>query len=353
MGFGNSITVKDIASMAGVSIGTVDRVLHKRGRVARLTEEKILSIIRETGYERNLHASNLAQARSYTIGVLTPYPEQDSGFWKLPHEGMVKAVQELKPYMVDLKFSCFDRFSSTSFNQAAEQLMEMKPDGILLAPVLPEVAEVFAANLPAGFPLCCFDADLPENKKLAYIGQDSFASGRLAAKLMKMMVPAGGRTIIIQAVVQDYHIRDRIEGFRSAYNKWEKPSVFVEEKLEDPEVCRVFLEEVFRTVNDVAGIFVSNDSAHLVAAELKRRGGGKIFLLGYDLIPENRRFLEAGEIDFILNQRPGFQGYLGVQTIFRELIGQPAGMGRIIMPIDILTAENVGCYRVDVLPGAV
>jgi len=44
------MTVKEIAELAGVSIGTVDRVLHSRGRVSRSTRERIETIIKDTGF---------------------------------------------------------------------------------------------------------------------------------------------------------------------------------------------------------------------------------------------------------------------------------------------------------------
>ena len=55
-----SIRIKDIALRAGVSIGTVDRVLHKRGEVSEETQQKIQQIIDELDYRPNLLASSLA-----------------------------------------------------------------------------------------------------------------------------------------------------------------------------------------------------------------------------------------------------------------------------------------------------
>src|SRR5690606_21270338 len=44
MNAGN-IRIKDIARMAGVSKGTVDRVLHKRGRVSQASYEKVMKVL--------------------------------------------------------------------------------------------------------------------------------------------------------------------------------------------------------------------------------------------------------------------------------------------------------------------
>ena len=57
------ITVKDIATLAGVSKGTVDRVLHNRGEVSEASREKVMKIARQIGYKPNVHASLLPRWR--------------------------------------------------------------------------------------------------------------------------------------------------------------------------------------------------------------------------------------------------------------------------------------------------
>jgi LacI family transcriptional regulator len=52
-------TIKDIALMAGVSIGTVDRVIHRRGEVAEKTKLKVQQILKETNYSPNVMAQVL------------------------------------------------------------------------------------------------------------------------------------------------------------------------------------------------------------------------------------------------------------------------------------------------------
>lgn len=343
------ITVKDIARLAGVSIGTVDRVLHRRGRVATDTESRVQSIIKQTGFTPNLHASNLAQARNYRIGVLTPSPKQDSGFWRIPLSGMRNAVRELSPFDVELLTGHFDRFSRASFRRAGAALMREKPDGIFLAPVIPEAAMEFVRKLPNDMPLCLFDSDLPGVRKVSFIGQDSYMSGRLAGKLMGMLVPPERRTVIVQAVGMDFHIHGRVEGFCSLYSERTRPEIYREEHLDRADVCSAFLDGLFRDRPDICGIFVTNASVHRVADYLSRMDRGYIALIGYDLIPENRQFVEKGVINFLISQRPEVQGYLGIQTIFRVLSGQGKPPGIQIMPLDILTMENIRYYTPDTI----
>ena len=56
-------TIKMIAERAGVSIGTVDRVLHKRGRVSKETEALVLEICRKNDYAQNIVGKAMAMQR--------------------------------------------------------------------------------------------------------------------------------------------------------------------------------------------------------------------------------------------------------------------------------------------------
>ena len=59
------IRIKDIAALSGVSVGTVDRVLHNRPNVSKPAREKVEKALKEMNYQPNMYASALAYNRSY------------------------------------------------------------------------------------------------------------------------------------------------------------------------------------------------------------------------------------------------------------------------------------------------
>ena len=67
------VRIKDIAEEAGVSIGTVDRVLHDRGEVNKETKEKILDLVEKLNYTPNLVAKSLSLKKALRIALLLPY----------------------------------------------------------------------------------------------------------------------------------------------------------------------------------------------------------------------------------------------------------------------------------------
>jgi LacI family transcriptional regulator len=92
----------------------------------------------------------------------------------------------------------------------------------------------------------------------------------------------------------------------------------------------------------VAGVFVVDASVHFSAEYLAQRFGDKNRpgLIGYDLVPENRKMLAQGKIDFILTQRPVEQGYRAVMRLFRSVVLSEPIPIREFTPIDIVTQEN-------------
>lgn len=69
-GINMSLTIKDIAELAGVSSGTVSKVLNNYGGISEKTKRKVMDIINEKGYEPNFSARSLATKRSNLIGLI-------------------------------------------------------------------------------------------------------------------------------------------------------------------------------------------------------------------------------------------------------------------------------------------
>jgi len=105
----NHPTVKEIARLAGVSIGTVDRVLHGRGEVSAATKAKVENIIDALGYKPDLLARQLSLNKSYHLRVLIPRADQDSGYWRLCRDGIEAAAKDLQTYRATIGIEEFDR----------------------------------------------------------------------------------------------------------------------------------------------------------------------------------------------------------------------------------------------------
>ena len=86
------IRIKDIAERAGVSVGTVDRVLHKRPNVSPKALEKVNKALEEMDYKPNMYASALAYNKRYTFYFLIPKHASEA-YWEEIEEGAQAACE--------------------------------------------------------------------------------------------------------------------------------------------------------------------------------------------------------------------------------------------------------------------
>lgn len=64
-------TIRDVARLAGVSIGTVSKALNANGRLSAETRAKVLKVAKALDYRPNDLAQSLHRARSMTVGILS------------------------------------------------------------------------------------------------------------------------------------------------------------------------------------------------------------------------------------------------------------------------------------------
>ncbi len=69
----SSVTIRDVAKLAGVGVGTVSRVLNESESVSHTTRSKVLAAISELDYTPNLIARRLSTGKTMTIGVILPF----------------------------------------------------------------------------------------------------------------------------------------------------------------------------------------------------------------------------------------------------------------------------------------
>ena len=167
---GNKVTINDVAKAAGVSKGTVDRVLHNRGEVSRKSKEKVLRVIEELGFKPNLYASLLASQKERVICCLIP--ECNPGeFWSLADKGLAEGADVVGRYGIKVNVVKYDQYSIVSFRQACAQVLESEPSGVIVAPLFRDEVMNFTSVLSSrAIPYIYIDTKLEETGYLAYFG---------------------------------------------------------------------------------------------------------------------------------------------------------------------------------------
>ncbi len=346
------ITIKDIAKLSDVSIGTVDRVIHKRGFVSSDTKKKVEWAIKELKYTPNIYARQLKLSKKYKLGVLMPELHQDAYYWQEAAIGICKAGKELEAHKIKIKFFHFDRYSEDSFYIKCSQVLKENLDGLLIAPILSNPSKELTCRIPEKIPYIFFDSDLPHTKRLTFIGQDPYKSGMLAGRLMKMLIDDNGDIAVIRVLPEDYHINLRTEGFQryfADHTYMNNIQVYNWHENEDLSDINALIEEIVNINSNLQGIFVTNALTYLVASYIKSKNlEKKIKIIGYDLVKENVAYLKNSVIDILISQSPITQGYQGIQLLYRKLVLNHDIDDRIMMPIDIVMKENIEYFQIDI-----
>ena len=343
--------IKDIATMAGVSIGTVDRVIHERGEVAEKTKLRIQQILKETNYSPNIMAQALKSKKRFHLVSLLPEPTEDNSFWKKHPLGMLRAIHELDPFPVTLSQITFDMQSEEDFQKKTSIVFDLKPDGILLAPIFKTESIAFCARLQKeNIPFVFIDGFIENTEFLAYIGEDIFQSGRVAGQLTDMITDEKSDILVVtiaRNIQNVHHLGNRTQGFLSYFensgrNKGKKIII----NIPDPSQNSIknAVDKSFEENPGIRSIFITGSRAHLIALYLKKKGINSINLIGYDLLDSNVRFLKSGTTRFLIGQRPEEQTYKGIKKLFEYLSLHKIPDKIEYLPVDIVTSENVDFF---------
>lgn len=336
-----------------VSPGTVDRVIHARGGVSEETKSLVLKIIRDMNYQPDILARTLASRKTTRIAALFPGEKIGGPFWELPVKGIERASGEISHFGVMVEKFPFDRSRSGSFERMAQKAFSASPDGILLAPVFTREARIFSRQCSLkGIPFVYINSLIPGQDCLSFIGQDSLASGKVAASLLDRCIDHGSRVLIVNIsgdIDNQLHLLSREKGFRShmIHALGRKKSLVTSLDIPDnglPSISRA-LDACFERNGDVEAIFVTNSRVFHVAEWLSKVNVNKIFLAGYDLLPESVAFMQQGVIDYLISQKPEEQGYRGIMSLFQRLLLNKNVAPMQLLPIDIITRENVMFYE--------
>ena len=206
----------------------------------------------------------------------------------------------------------------------------------------------FVKQIPDDLPYVFFNSRIPNSKNIAYIGQDSYQSGKLAAELMMMTTQPPGSVVILTMLHDDYHISKRQQGFEDYVKKNSNISVNVygARRAEDRETFQHVLEQIFAENNGLQGIYVTTALTYHVAEYLQNHNDiQKIKVVGHDLTDENVKYLKKGLIHFLIGQRPELQGYQGIYALYRYVVTKEKIEPNIRMPLDIVTQSNVDYYQ--------
>ena len=344
------IRIKDIATLAGVSEGTVDRVLHNRGEVSQKSRDAVTKVLKEMNYSPNLFARSLASKKLYRFICLIPL-YQSGDYWESVDKGFDLAVKDFSQYNVRIEKCYYDQFDVNSFVSVYQDILSNEPDAVFIAPIFREetlnfVNELLNKEIPFSF----IDSLIEEADFHTYYGQNSFQSGFIAAKFLLGSLPENSEVLIIRTkrkgAVSNQTIA-RNKGFLHyiALNQLDNIKLINVEIKDGDDVTNLeILREIITSNKNIKAAITFNSKVYRLAKYLDELGRADVRLIGYDLLEQNISYLKQDVISYLIAQRPDKQAYFTVRDMCRKLIFKQETKKINYVPIDVLIKDNIEDY---------
>lgn len=306
-------TIKDIAKLAGVSRGTVDRVLNGRSGVNPSTADRVLQIAERLQYSPNRLGKRLAiRKKQLQFGcVLFGSKEKNPYFQELASAIEQRAV-DLREYGITVEIRYATLGDPASLIGQIDQLVSQGINGLVLTPTSHETVRDKIAQLKdKGIPTVTIDSDLSPSARLAYVGSDSFRSGQTAGNLMTLFTDGQVKAGILLGSQSVRNHTERVEGFQNYFkeNGVTAEILAVMENHDDDRESYALTGQMLLSHPEMNALFLAAAGVEgACRAVMKVMDTRRIQLVSFDTAPFIREMLKKGVITATLGQQPEVQG---------------------------------------------
>ncbi|MBO7071879.1 MAG: substrate-binding domain-containing protein [Bacteroidales bacterium] len=352
------LTIKQIAELSGVSVGTVDRILHNRGRVSPEATAAVQQVLDKHSYKYNLHTSAVAFKKTKKcFDLVISIPASQKGeYWDLIKTGIDRGLQEYGDISIRCNFLFFDQFNSLSCKECFEKIAVMDCSAVVLGTTFVEETRSLCLKLDErGIPYVFVDGHLTGTRPVASFHADQRACGSLLAHLMDSVTPEDSEIAVLLPKRVGTQLSNnsaiRLEAFRDYFIAHGKEQNLLEghfstiDSGKAQEDLLSFLAEHPR----IKGIAVVISTGYIISDALSSAGIKGLKIGGFDVTEGNARCLGEETLHFLINQHPGRQGFYAVESLLHYLLyGIPDKTLREFLPIDIVFKENLSYWHDEV-----
>ena len=341
------IGISEVAKLANVSIGTVDRALHGRARISESTRRRVLDVARKLGYRPNLAARALSVGlRNIRIGVCIP--REIHFFYDQIRHGIAAEGRRYEHVGLDFVYRPVDRLGVGE----VEKVKELLAAGIKTLIVTPgdpkRISPLINEAERAGIRVICVATDAPASHRSTVVCVDPELNGRLAGELLGRLLPPKSQIAIITGMLGTEDHRKKAQGFSDVLPQTCPGAKVVQilEGHEDEDETFVKCVDLLRKLRRLNGLYVSTANCLPVCRALGAlKLAGRIKLITTDLFREMVPYFEKGTIMASIHQRPYVQGQTAVRLAVDYLVsGRPIPPSRYLNPAIVLRS-NLPLFR--------
>ena len=338
-------TIKMIAEQAGVSIGTVDRVLHNRPYVKAEVRERVLRVMEELDYRPNQMASALATSGT-ARRLAVVQPEWDPYVGEAMDRGVARFREERRDYNLTVDIRSYKPGDTGACLKQMDRAVENGAQGIALCASDCGAVRARLEDLKARrVPVVTFNSDIPGGARLCYVGEDAHRAGRIAGEIAAKFLRPGEPLLLVYAGLDYAGHKARADGFLERLGElgFRREDCRVAATHNDYGETLAAVTAALEAEQDLGYVYMANLSVPACVEAIRRCGRtGRVHVLSHDSGPEIRRFLKEGLVDFTIDQNLVYQSYQSLDLLFRAVAERKQPEREFFYPASpILNAETL------------
>ncbi|SAK86512.1 LacI family transcriptional regulator [Caballeronia hypogeia] len=329
----------DVARAANVSERTVDRVLNGRGGVSREKEARVLEYARKLKIDRAL---GTVSARWLRVAIVMHRP--DAPFYVHLKEGFDLAQKAFEEQRIICGVTYFDGFGP---EEIVKTVLRAAQRADALVVIAYENRDITAAvrEVSQKLPVVTLATDLPGSGRLAYVGADNRAAGRVAGELMGRFIgEAGGNVLIVTGLHELLGHEERESGFRSVLERnFPVCTVFDSvESRERPEVTERLVRDAFQRNPNIRGVYNTSVGTEGIANALRGlKKAKKTIIVGHEFNAITRSLLVDGFVHAVIDENPFNEAMRCVEIILRHYHRDTPRSVYKPLPVAVMLRENL------------
>ncbi len=318
------VTVKSLAQAAGVSRGTVDRVLHNRGAVKEDVAKRVRLLAKELGYVPNRAGRALAAYKTpIKIGALMP--SVGNAFYQEIIQGINDAQREFQDLGLEVVLKEVEGFEESVHLEAIDYLLKKGCKALCLSTVNTEKVRDRVNELyDKGIAVVLLNTDIENARRLCYVGSDYLTAGATCAGMLALtrrdklniLIVTGSRNLLGHNL--------RIKGFEEELKRQNinYQLVSIVESFDSDIRAQQVTFQVLKEHPEINCVYIAGAAVQGVGAALIANGKKDIFAIGFDELYSTKQLVSAGIIKFVVCQQPTRQGYHAIKRAYQAVAGQ-------------------------------